>query len=138
MIEGENYMKIVDDYFDFLKTEFGFSKSEEKIRGSSFYDAHYVNEERIISISYENLEDYLQIIVFMLIDGQLPDYDDKSKTLHLNHLNSLLMAKIEKDAIINNNQYFSKYNVKTELERKLLKGARELRICLMNFDKIGM
>lgn len=66
----------------------------------------------------------------------MPDYDDKTKTLHLNHLNSLAMSKVSKDEISSNARYFTGYKTKNELERKLLKGAKELRLCLKCLDQL--
>lgn len=66
----------------------------------------------------------------------MPDYDDKSKTLHLKQLNKLVMKKASKEEIILNVVYFSKYNAKNEIEQSLLKAAKELRLYLKNFMEI--
>ena len=71
----------------------------------------------------------------MLENGELPDYDDKTKTLHLKQLNRLVRAKASKEEINLNAEYFAEYNAKNELERKLLKEAKELRLCLKQFVK---
>ena len=123
-------------YYSFLETEFGFSKINETINGNAFYDVEFKDKERIISISYENIEDYLDVIVFRLQNGEMPEYDDKTKTLHLKQLNRLVMAKASREEINLNAGYFVKYNAKNELQRKLLKEAKELRLCLMHFDEI--
>ena len=73
---------------------------------------------------------------FMLQNGEIPDYDYTTKTLHLDRLNSLVIAKASKEAIILNAEYFARYQAKNELERKLLKEAKELRLCLKNFNEI--
>jgi len=133
MVEGLEYIKVVKLFYSFLETEFGFKKVNETVNGNAFYDIEYKSSERVISISYENIEDYLEVIVFQLQNGEMPDYDDKSKTHHLNQLNRSVMSKVDKAEISSNIQYFSKYNPKDDLERKLLKGARELRLCLKYF-----
>jgi len=130
MIEGQEYLDAVKQFYSFLETEFGFSKINETIDGNSFYDVEFKNKERIISISYENIEDHLEVIVFMLQNGILPDYDDKTKTLHLKQLNEQVMATASKEEIILNAGYFVKYKAKNEIERVLLKAAKELRLCL--------
>ncbi len=136
MIEGKEYIKIVKSFYSFLELEFGFNKVNEIINGNAFYDVEYKNKEKLVSISYENIEDHLEVIVFKLFNGAVPDYDDKSKTLHLSELNKLLVKKIDKKQINLNAQYFSKYNAKDNLERKLLKAAKELRLCLKYFNQI--
>ena len=136
MIKGEKYIEDVKAYFNYLITEFGFIISNEKIRGNAFYDLQYSDGKLIVSVSYENIEDYLQVIIFMLQNGELPDYDDKSKTLHLNRLNAQVMSSIKRDEISLNNEYFVKFNPKTEIEKLLLKSAKELRLCLKHFNEI--
>jgi len=137
MIEGSKFVKIVEDFFTFLGKEFKFKLQEEEIRGNAFYDIQYRDKSKIVSISYENIEDYLQVIVFMLQNGELPHYDDKTKTLHLNKLTAAILPKVGKSEILTNNEYFSKFQINDEFERKLLKSAKELRLCLKHFDKIG-
>ncbi|PLK42136.1 hypothetical protein [Emticicia sp. TH156] len=134
MIEGEKYIEDVKAYFNYLITEFGFRILNIKIRGNAFYDLQYSDSNRIVSISYENIENYLQVIIFTLKNGELPDYDDKSKTLHLNRLNAQVKSSIDRDEIGLNNEYFVKFNPKTEIEKQLLKSAKELRLCLKHFN----
>lgn len=137
MIDDKEYTRKVNDYFGFLKVEFGFRLFEEKIRGNAFYDVQFKDDSRIISISYENIEDYFLVTVFILQNGEMPDYDDKSKTLHLNILNRLISSKVSKQEIMLNAQHFAGYNLKTEFERKLLKEAKELRLCLKHFPSLS-
>lgn len=136
MKEGNQYVNTVKNYFEFLISEFRFRILEEKIRGNAFYDVQYIDSKRIISISYENIEDYLLVIIFILQNGKLPDYDNKTKTLHLNQLNAKILTNIDKKEINLNNEYFSKFHAIDELERKLLKSAKELRLCLIHFDEL--
>lgn len=136
MIEGEKYTEDVKTYFNYLITEFGFRMSNEKIRCNAFYDLQYSDGNRIVSVSYENIEDYLHVIVYMLQNGKLPDYDDKTKTLHLNRLNAQVMSIIDRNEIGLNNEFFVKFNPKLEIEKQLLKSAKELRLCLKHFKEI--
>jgi sensor histidine kinase YesM len=136
MMESSEYIKNVNGYFGFLITELNFKLLEQKIRGNAFYDIRYKDNSRVISISYENIKDYLLVTVFMLQNGEMPDYDDTTKTLRLNQLNRLVIAKARKEEIVLNAEYFAKYKAKNELERKLLKEAKELRLCLKKFSEI--
>ncbi|MEZ4921393.1 MAG: hypothetical protein R2792_20025 [Saprospiraceae bacterium] len=110
--------------------------ANQTINGNAFYDVEFRDKERIISISYENIEDQLEVIVFMLQSGKMPDYEDKTKTLHLKQLNRLVMAKASKNEVNLNAAYFAKYNAKNGVERKLLKEAKELRFCLKHSNKL--
>lgn len=136
MIEGTKYIEIVKLLFSFLITEFEFRLSKETENGNAFYDVEYSDIGRVVSISYENIEDYLQVIVFKLKNGKLPDYDDKTHTLHLNELNKRVLSEIDKNEIERNNEVFDKFDVNDELERKLLKSAKELRLALKHWDKV--
>lgn len=137
MIEGKEYTEAVKLFYSFLETEFGFSKVNETINGNAFYDVEFKDRARVVSVSYENIEDHLEVIVFRLQNGKLPDYDDKTKTLHLKQLNRLIMANTSKEEIRLNVDWFAKYNPKSEIEQKLLKEAKELRLCLKHWNKIS-
>lgn len=136
MIDGKKYIEIVKLFFSFLITEFSFNQTKEVENGNAFYDVEYRDGQRTISISYENIEDYLQVIVFKLKNGQLPDYDDKTHTLHLSELNKIILPKINKKEVEENNILFDKFETKDSLERKLMKSAKELRLSLKHWDKV--
>ncbi|MGF7231948.1 hypothetical protein [Arachidicoccus sp.] len=135
MIDGNKYIEVVKIYFHFLITEFGFKVSEEINNGNFFYRLRYINKIKAVTVSYENIENYLSIFISILQNGELPDYDDKTKTLHLNKLNIQILSSIDKSEVQLNNDCFAKFNPKNELERKLLKSAKELRLCLKHFDE---
>ncbi|RXK81424.1 hypothetical protein [Filimonas effusa] len=137
-MKANQYIKTVEAYYIFLVTEFGFDVSGEKIRGNAFYDVQYKDGKRIVSISYENIEDYFLITIFLLQNGEMPDYDDKTKTLHLNKLNAQILSVVDKSEISLNNECFFNFSPQDMLEKKLLKGARELRLCLRHFEKLQM
>lgn len=132
MIEGIKYVEVVQLYFRFLIEEFNCMILEEKIKGEAFYEVKYLYQEKVISISYENTEDYLQVIIFILEQGKLPKYDDKSKTLHLQQLNASVFSKIDSEQIVANNEVFSMFFATNVFEKQLLKYAKELRLCLLN------
>jgi len=136
MLEKTDYFNLVQKLFSYLISEFDFDRVQEDSIGNIYYDIKYRDKNREISISYEVVENCLQVIVFLLQDGGMPNYDDKIQTLHLDKLNSLLFTKIDKKEILANDEFFSKNNPKTELERKLLKSAKELRLCLKHFKKL--
>lgn len=137
MIVGEQYIQVVKQFFSFLETDYGFDKVKETINGSAFYDVEYGDINRIVSISYENIEDHLEVIVFRLKNGKMPDYDDKTRTLHLRLLDMLVMAKTSSEEINLNAAYFARYSAKSEIERKLLKEAIVLRLCLKHYHELS-
>ena len=133
-MEGKEYIETVKSYFNFLTTEHGFQVLNEKIRGNAFYDVEFEDSTRIISVSYENIADYFRVIIFLLENSELPDYDDKTKTLHLSQLNAEIIPRIGKTEIAANDEYFQKYKTESEFKKLLLKSAKELRLCMKYLD----
>jgi hypothetical protein len=136
MIEGSTYFQKVRNMFSFLSEEYGVTDINEITNGNVFYDIEYRKSSKVISISYENIEDYLQVIVFKLNNGKLPDYEDKTQTLHLNVINKITFSKADKNDFELNNEYFDKKNAITELERKLLKSAKDLRLAMQLIEDL--
>jgi len=135
MIESTEYLKLVKSYFSFLETELDYSLVSETVRGNAFYDIVYQSEGKQISISYENIEDNFELIVFLLENGELPDYDNKTNTLHLNALNRQIISKLNKNEVCLNAEIFLQFEAKDNFSKKLLKEAKELRLCLVHFDQ---
>lgn len=133
MIDSGDYKNYVKDTFLFLITEFNMVLSKQNFNGNAFYDIEYKDKTKVISISLETIENYLQVILFKLNKGKIPDYDDKTKTLHLNKLNNQFLKTLTKQDFEENNSYFQCINAKNETERMILKSAKDLRLCLMNY-----
>lgn len=136
MIDGKKYIETVKLFFSFLVTEFGFNLIKEIENGNAFYDVEYGDAKRVISISYENIENYLQLIIFKLKNGKLPNYDDKTHTLHLSEINKSILQRVDKKELDENNTLFDNFKTNNSLERKLLKSAKELRLGLKYWDKV--
>lgn len=136
MIAAQTYLEAAKAYFAFLIPEFAFTLSKETARDAVFYELQYRNPAQIISISYENLENYLQVIVFQLVNQQLPSYDDPRRTLHLNALNQALGALVGPANWKENQRHFRQFKPEGNVERQLLKSAKELRLCLTHFEKL--
>ena len=123
-------MRFVIQCFHFLYEEFDFQLSRTTNREGLFYDVEYKRNNTIISISYENREDYFQTILFIIKNGIMPDYDDKTSTIHLPVLVSKFFSELAPNDFEENNKFFSLIKTSTEIEKKILKSAKELRICL--------
>jgi hypothetical protein len=134
MIDGDKYVEKVTEYFSYLIEKYNYTIIKKEIRGNTFYCVEYGDQLKVVSISYENIEDYFQVVVFILTNGRRPGYDDKTQTLHLNKLNQTILSIINKDEIVINNEYFSKFRAGNIIERKILKSAKELRLCLNHFN----
>jgi hypothetical protein len=134
MLNGKDYIQKIKSFFSFLEKELNFKVINEIINGNAFYDVEYSDKIYTISISYENITDHIEVTLFKLQNGKLPHYDDKSKSLHLKNLNTSIIPKLLKTDIQLNNKQFRKFKVESIFEKKLLKEAKELRICLLHIN----
>lgn len=132
MISGDEYILLVKTYFKFLEKEFNYREKNITKRSSLFYDVEYQRDNIIISISYENREEYLQVIMFKTKNGVLPNYDDKESTIHLEVLNSKILKHLTSEDFKENDRAFSAGLTSDKIENVLLKSAKELRLCLKN------
>lgn len=130
MITSEKYTDFVKQTFSFLENEFDYEIGTININGTIFYDVEYNKKNTIISISLETLENYIKIIIFKSENGIRSDYYDKTKTIHLNQLTKEIIPTLKKIDLQQNQIYFEKVRAETEIEKSILKGAKELRICL--------
>jgi len=104
--------------------------------GVVFYDLQYRSEKQVVSVSYENIEDHLLVIVYQLVKQQFPDYDDKQHTLHLHVLNHAVNAIVGQANWEENWLHFRGLKAEGTVERRLLKSAKELRLCLTHFNEL--
>ena len=130
MIEPERFKQVVKQSFSFLVTEHEMKFEKEVIQGNSFYDLTYSNDHRAISVSLENVENYFLVILFKLKGGQLPNFDDKTRTIHLSELTKSILTKIDNKDFVENNEFFQEIDVHGSTENLILKSAKELRLCL--------
>jgi hypothetical protein len=79
MIDSNEFIERAKAYFSYLIQDFNFILINEVVRGNAFYLLEFSDKVKIVSVSYENIEDYFQVIIFMLSNGTKPDYDDKTK-----------------------------------------------------------
>jgi len=136
MIEPQLYLKTVETYFEFLVDEFEFVLSEERLRGNVFYDVRYLRIDRLVSISYENVEDYLVVAILLLDDGRVPRFDDLNKVFYLEKMTTILFPQLGAEKIETNANHFANLTPLSSIEKRLLKSARELRLCIRYFERI--
>jgi len=138
MVTGDWFIEKVKNYFSFLIDEYGYVLTEEEKAGNYYYTLKYSDNIRTISVSYENIEDYLTVIIHVLQNGSLPNYDDKTKTLHLSKINEIIHPLVKNEEVFSNNKHFKQFHAENEFDRKLLKSAKEIRLCLKHFDKVKL
>ncbi len=130
MITELSFENIVKTYFSFLTDEFSYKTKDIANNGNLFYEIIYECFSNIISISYESYQDYLLVKLYVLKDGKMPDYDDSNYSFRLNELNKKVFPFIDNVEIIENNEFFSRYQALNDFEKELLKSAKELRLYL--------
>ena len=72
--------------------------------------------------------------LFTLDNGKRSDYDDNTKTFHLNKLTDKLLRTLDKTEFENNNRHFKDIEAKDETEKMILKSAKDLRLCLKHIN----
>ena len=135
MITSEKYIAFVKETFSYLIDELDYEVGNIKINGNIFYDVEFKKTNKVISISLETLENYPRVIIFNSDGRILSDYDNRTKTIHLNELTKEILPNLEKINFELNEKYFEKFKPETETEKLILKSAKELRICLKNKNK---
>lgn len=133
MISSQFFVTKVSDYFAFLVSGFDFEFDDLTVREDIYYEQRFNDGRKVVSISYENLEDYLKVTVYLLENGQLPAYDDEQRTLLLGQINAAVFPNIGKTEIEQNNNYFACFQAQSEFEKHLLKQAKDLRLSLKYF-----
>ncbi|MBG6188387.1 hypothetical protein [Flavobacterium sp. CAN_S2] len=134
MITLKKNIELCKKSFSFLITEFECKLEKIIENGNVFFDINYAGTNKVISISLETYENYLRVVIFDLENGKLSDYDDKAKTIHLNQLTKEYFPKISKNEITENSMFFKNISTETEIEKQIVKCAKELRLVL-NFIK---
>ncbi len=130
MITFEKYTELVKKSFSFLIIEFDYKLEEIIENGNMFYDISFKGVNKMISISLETYENYIRVMIFKFENGKLSDYDDKTKTIHLNQLTREYFPKISKNELNENSVFFKNILAETDIEKQIVKCAKELRLCM--------
>jgi MoxR-like ATPase len=72
----------------------------------------------------------LSIYVFERTEAGLSAIDDSARTLTLAALNARYAATVGRDERHGNEKFFAWFNPRSEVERRLLKAAKELRLAM--------
>ncbi len=73
MFNKDEYFSIIEKQFMFLLDEFEYQVINEKSKISFLYNVNFQKSNSMISVSFDIRENYLQVILFILKDGHLPD-----------------------------------------------------------------
>ena len=136
MVTDNEYFEKVETYFKFLVNEFKFKVESKTFNGNVFFDIEYKSKNILISISYENIEDFLEIIIFPNSANNNISFKGSNENFRLSQLRNDLLTKIKNSDFEKNNKFFIKFKTKNNFERNLLKSAKDLRICLNNLNLI--
>lgn len=132
MISREQYYQTIIDYFSFLVNDYNYKISSTNQSNSLLYDVEYSNGEGVISISFEVIGENVNVVIFSLINGKKSNYDDAMNTFHLNKLLKGISKEKMKNNINLNISYFKNCkNATSDVEKMVLKKAKELRLYLL-------
>ena len=133
-IEGVDFIKLVDYYFDFLDTDWHACKVEEEIVGQFYYSITFqIPNAYNISINLENAESYLDVVIFTLDHHGKESTWENSETYHLSQFNDYLKNKITQKDHMTNKAFFQTYSKTTDIEKLLLGAAQKLRLFLIYY-----
>ncbi len=136
MYSGRKYKKAVVYYYSFLIDDFNFTLDEKSITRGMYYNIKFKKIDKIISIYNELMEDYFDIHFTNFLKKGHPQIDSLTKTSGLTFFIKTIFPFLSENDFIQNNTYFDKFETTNEMEKKLLDQAKELRLCLLNLDKI--
>ncbi len=134
---GKKYEEAVLKYYSFLIEDFNFTLEDKPILViGRYYDISFKKIDKIIMIYYEIMEDYYHVhFTNFLIKGH-PQIEPITKTSYLNYFIKTIYPFLSEYDFTQNNMYFDKFEATNEMEKKLLDQAKDLRLCLLNLDKI--
>ena len=131
-MDGQGFCRVMQDAFVPFLARFGFNENAPDISGR-LYDATFTSPSHLVSISYEPGDDAFFVMVFSRCDGRLSNIDDRSKTPRLEDLNKRYMNSISSEDRRKSELEFAEVVVRDDVERRLLKFAKELRLVLPKY-----
>jgi hypothetical protein len=130
-VTSDSFAEFVSRVFlPFLKP-LGFNLEAVTMSGKQ-YAANFVARDCSVAVAYEPGDDYLEVAVGPK-DPTLSEWDDRDVTPRLQDLNRRYMPHISTGERVANDGYFASIQVKDDLERRLLKAAKELRMTLPRY-----
>jgi len=131
-MNGEDFVRIVNEAFTPFLTKLGFSMDPPSISGR-FYHASFTGAKHKVSVSFEPGDWAFFIFVASLKNGQLSDIDDRLKTPRLSDLNSRFMRMVTNEERAKNEAAFQTIVPRDDYERVLLEFAKELLLVLPKY-----
>jgi hypothetical protein len=131
-MNGQDFLRIVNEAYTPFLTELGFSMDAPSISGR-LYRASFTGPKHSVSVSFEPGDEAFFVLVFSRENGELSDMDDRLKTPRLSDLNSRYMNAVTSEERAANETAFKSVMARDEEEKVLLKSAKELRLVLPKY-----
>lgn len=131
-MNGQNFLRIVNEVFAPFLKELGFSMGAPSISGR-LYRASFSGPKNSVSVSFEPGDNAFFVLVFSRENGELSNMDDRLKTPRLSDLNSRYMNMVSSEERAANESAFQSVVARDGEERVLLKSAKELRLVLPKY-----
>jgi len=128
-MDGQRFVRIIAEAFVPFLERLGFLGNEPEISGR-LYDARFTGLHHEVSVSYEPGDDVFLVLIFGRRNGRLSDVDDRSNTRRLADLNRRYMHLVTPDDRKKNEREFEGIVTRDDVERQLLKYAKELHLVL--------
>lgn len=128
MISQNDFEHDIKKYFNFLESEFKYIFVGTVANGNVYFDCEFQKNNKTVSISYEVIEDYLQIFIIESRKKILTEKTKYQKIENLKEVRKKYFSHINKQKFRMVKQYFSNYCTETKFQKKLLKNAESLFI----------
>jgi hypothetical protein len=130
------FVEAIDTYFVPFLNGLGFDRSLPISISGKHYCATFLRSDRAIVVSYEPGDDYLLIALPTVVNGIQSDLDNRESSPRLSDLAGRAMSNASAAQLQANAAYFAGRHADRPLSRKLLKAAKDLRICLLHWDPL--
>jgi hypothetical protein len=135
-VNGDNFLRIIDEAFWTFMNDLGFVV-EKPIVSGRLYSVTFTGDRHAVSISYEPDDIQPSVLVFSLVGGRKSGIDDRNATPRLSDLNATFMKSVTKQERAINDAFFNLIVANDTEERLLLKSAKELRLVLPKYMTSG-
>jgi hypothetical protein len=131
-MNGQDFVRIINEAFAPFLSAAGFSMPSTAISGR-LYRASFIGAENMVSVSFEPGDDSLFVVVFSRERGEWSNMDDRETSPRLSDLNTSYMGMVGTEERADNESYFKLVRTNDDVERSLLKAAKELRLVLPRY-----
>lgn len=128
-MNGPSFEKLVNSIFSPFLKELGFVFRPALVSGR-YYRSSFVSLRHTLLVTFEPGEERADVMLLSNEQDDLHSIDDLSKTPRLSDLNARYMRQVTASERAENEAHFEQLGPYDDMERGLLKYAKDLRLVL--------